>query len=67
MGQKAVIQSHHLIYSNDEHGQKEVTANIYKGEHMILLHLNRRTNISEGFIRSLDVWLALNRHKARTL
>jgi len=64
MGQKKVIQSHHIIYRNDEHKQKDVTANIYKGEHWLLCQLHRRSNISRGFIKDVKVWLALNEDRA---
>jgi hypothetical protein len=61
---KPVVQTHHLIYENEEHNQKEVTGRIYKGEHWIITHLNRRKNISSDFIKSLELWLVLNKDKA---
>jgi len=67
MAKKLVIQNHHLIYENAEHKQKEVTAKIFRGEHWVISQLNRRKNISRGFIQSLDLWLLLNRDKARDL
>lgn len=61
---KTVIQEHHIIYRNDEHKQRDVTARIYKGEHFILMNLHRRTKISRGFVKDLKVWLTLNEDKA---
>lgn len=61
---KLIKQTHHLIYGNEEHKQKEVTGVIYKGEHWILTNLNRRTNISKAFIKSVKLWLLLNEDKA---
>jgi len=57
---KLITQNHHIIYDNPEHKQKEVIVKIYKGEHWILTQLQRRRNISEGFIKQVKVWLALN-------
>jgi hypothetical protein len=59
-----IVQRHHLIYANDEHSQKEIVGNIYKGEHWLLTNLSRRTNISKVFIKSLKMWLILNEEKA---
>ena len=64
---KLIIQQHHIIYPNEKHKQKEVVVKIYKGEHWIISQLNRRTNISKGFIKQLKVWLALNEEKAKEL
>ena len=61
---KLVIQNHHILYACPEHGQKEVMGNVYKGEHFILRHLNRRTHISSFFCKSIKTWLALNEDKA---
>ena len=60
---KPVVQGHHLIYAVPEHGQKDVEVRIYKGEHFLATNLNRRVNISKGFIKYLRVWLALNEDK----
>ena len=61
---KPIVQNHHIIYANTEHGQIERTVRIFKGEHWLLTNLNRRSNISRGFVISLKVWLALHEHKA---
>ncbi len=57
------VQKHHIIYGQDKPKQREVVVNIYQGEHWILTLMNRMVNISNGFIKSLDVWLALHRDK----
>lgn len=64
---KPIIQTHHLIYENKEHNQKEVKGKIFKGEHFIISNLNRRTNISKFFIKCLKTWIILNEEKARDL
>jgi hypothetical protein len=61
---KLVIQKHHIIYENIEHHQKEVVVPIFKGEHWISTNLNRRKNISKGFIKYIKVWIVLNEEKA---
>jgi len=61
---KTVVQEHHIIYGNEEHKQTEVKTKIFKGEHWILTHLNRRRKISKGFIKSLKIWMALNEESA---
>lgn len=58
MGKKKIIQTHHISYD------PEITVRIYKGEHWLLTQLQRRRNISVGFVKSLKVWLALNENKA---
>jgi hypothetical protein len=61
---KPIVQNHHVMYANKKHGQKDVEARVYKGEHWLLTNLSRRTHISRGFVISLKLWLALNEHKA---
>ena len=56
---KAVIQYHHISYS------PEVVVALYKGEHYILTQMNRRKKVSWGFIKSLEVWIALNKDSAK--
>ena len=61
---KTVIQNHHIVYENKEHHQPEITAHVYKGEHWIITHLNRRKKISKGFVKQMKVWLALHEEEA---
>ena len=61
MAKKRIIQNHHI--SSDP----EVTVKIFKGEHWILTQLQRRKNISKGFVQSLRVWLALHEDDAQDL
>ena len=64
---KPIVQEHHIVYENEEHNQKEVKVKIYKGEHFLLTHLNRRKNISKGFIKCLKIWIALNEENSLNL
>ena len=61
MPKKKVIQNHHISYD------PEVTVKIFKGEHWILTQLQRRKNISKGFVQSVKVWLALHEDDAQDL
>ena len=61
---KPIIQKHHLIYENEAHKQKEVTCLLFKGEHWAITQLQRRKNISKGFIKALELWLLLNKDNA---
>lgn len=58
---KLVTQIHHISYD------PEIFVKIFKGEHWILTQLQRRKNISKGFVKSLQVWLALNGENAKDL
>ena len=62
---KLIKQKHHLIYPSEKHKQKEVVEEIYKGEHWVITQLNRRVNISKGFIKSLKMWILLNEENAK--
>lgn len=53
-----VIQNHHISYD------PEVIVPIYQGEHWLVTQLDRRKYISKGLIKTIDVWLALNRDRA---
>lgn len=64
---KPIIQKHHLVYENEEHKQKEIVEPIFKGEHWLITHLNRRKNISKGFVKHMKMWLALHEDEARDL
>jgi len=55
----SVIQNHHISY------KPEVVVPLYKGEHWIITQMQRRKNISKGFITALKVYIALNEHKAK--
>jgi len=59
-----VIQTHHLIYENPDHKQREETVDLFKGEHWAITQLQRRTNFSKGFIKALKHWILLNEDKA---
>ena len=67
MAKKPVTQEHHIIY--DEKPGQEVTANVYKGEHLCLTRINwyTRNKISKGFIKSLKVFIALNEDRAEEI
>jgi len=58
---KKVVQAHHISYD------PEVVVKIYKGEHWVLTQLQRRKNVSTGFLQALKVWIALNEEKANEL
>ena len=64
---KLIIQRHHIQYANEEHHQPEIVVPILKGEHWILTNLQRRKNISKGFIKSLKIWIAVNEDFANEL
>ena len=59
-----VIQNHHIVYAEESHKQREETVKIYKGEHWAITQLQRRKNISQGFIKALKFWILLNEDKA---
>lgn len=61
---KLVIQKHHIIYAEEKHKQREETCLLYKGEHWAITQLQRRKNISKGFIKVLKLWILLNEDKA---
>ena len=63
MSSKPVIQTHHLVYENLAHKQKEIKVKIYKGEHLLLTNLGWRNKISKGFIKALKQWIVLNEDK----
>ena len=56
---KVVIQHHHLEYQKgkfeDKTGEQVL---IYKGEHWAISQLQRRKNISKGFIKALEFWIS---------
>jgi hypothetical protein len=64
---KTIIQNHHIIYANKEHKQEDCMVMIYKGEHFVLTQLQRRRNISKGFIKALKHWIILNEDKSKEL
>jgi len=67
MTKKLITQKHHIIYESETHKQKEEVVKIYKGEHWIVTQLGRRKNISNGFVKVIKVWLALNEDRAKEL
>lgn len=60
-----IIQKHHIVYENKEHKQPEEVVYLYKGEHWAITQLQRRKNISKGFIKALKHWILLNEDKAK--
>ena len=61
---KTVIQEHHIIYPSEKPKQAEVTVKVYKCEHWAITQLQRRKNISKGFIKALKFWILLNEENA---
>jgi hypothetical protein len=61
---KQIIQKHHIIYKNDEHKQKDLTVDLYKGEHWCITQLQRRKYITKGFIKALKFWILINEDNA---
>jgi len=58
---KAVIQTHHLEYQEKSDGPKiGETVILYKGEHWAITQMQRRKNISKGFIKALKYWISKN-------
>ena len=61
---RLIVNRHHIVYENKDHKQLDEIVPIYKGEHYIITQLQRRTrNISNGFIKALKCWIALNEDK----
>lgn len=58
MKKKKSIQNHHICYL--EKDGVEFVVPIFKGEHWILTQINRRKNISEGFIVALRKYTEKN-------
>jgi hypothetical protein len=58
-----VIQSHHISYD------PEVVVNIRKCEHLVLTRINWycKKQVSRGFLTALEVFIALNRSRAKEL
>ena len=67
MKKNKIIQTHHIIYENTEHKQKEITVKIYKGEHWISSQLQRRRYISRGFLKYLRHWIVIHEDEATNL
>ncbi|MDD4110496.1 MAG: hypothetical protein PHS54_02965 [Clostridia bacterium] len=63
---KKVIQEHHLEYQDKRKVEEKTgkTVFLYKGEHWAITQLQRRKNISEGFIEALEFWINENKAKA---
>jgi hypothetical protein len=62
---KNVIQEHHLEYQRKDKTIEKTgeTVLIYKGEHWAITQLQRRKNISKGFIRALEFWIEKNKEE----
>ena len=58
---KRVVQEHHISHD------PPVTVKIYQGEHWVLTQLQRRKWISKGLITALEIFIALNKNKAKDL
>ena len=56
-----VTQLHHISY------KPEWTVPIYKGEHWCLTQMQRRVNVSVGFITALKVFIAQHEYSAHDL
>ena len=63
---KNVVQEHHLEYQRKDKtsDKKGETVLLYQGEHWAITQLQRRKNISKGFIKALKFWIAQNEHLA---
>ena len=57
-----IVQPHHIRYPDDPKGEWVVP--MYKGEHWVMGQLNRRKNVSLGFITALEEWIGRNVEKA---
>jgi len=55
------VQEHHISYNPEE------IVKVFKGEHYIFTQLQRRKNISKGFVKGLKVWVALNEDRAKEI
>lgn len=58
MKNKRVIQRHHISYEPEE------VVDITKGEHFILTRMQWLKKPSQGFIKALKVYIALNEDRA---
>lgn len=58
---KLIVQEHHISYNPEE------IVRVFKGEHYIFTQLQRRKNISKGFVKGLKVWVALNEDRAKEI
>lgn len=56
-----VVQTHHISYD------PEVEVRLFKGEHYIVTLLQRRKNISKGFIEVLKGWISEHEAEAKSL
>jgi len=56
---KPVIQTHHIARS------PEITVRIFQGEHWLATQMDRRKNISKGFITYLKFYIALKENNAK--
>ena len=62
---KNVIQEHHLEYQKGKFEEKTgPTVLLWKGEHWAITQLQRRKNISKGFIEALEYWINSVKEKA---
>ena len=65
MSKKQVIQTHHLEYQRKDEGEKTgETVKLWKGEHWAITQLQRRKNISKGFLKALEYWINQVRNDA---
>ena len=63
---KQFIQRHHLEYQRKDEVKEKTgeTVLLYKGEHWAISLMQRRKNISKGFIRALEYWIEQVRENA---
>ena len=60
MKNKTVIQKHHLDYQRKDNTDEKTgeTVLLYKGEHWAITQMQRRKNISQGFLKALKYWIS---------
>jgi len=66
MPSKAVIQTHHVVYSSPEHPEQECVVRVRKSEHLLLTRQGWycRKTLSKGYVKAQKIWLALNEDRA---
>ncbi len=69
MPKKQVIQTHHLEYQRKDKVKVKTgeIVRLYQGEHWAITLMQRRKNISKGFIRALEFWVEQNKESAKSI
>jgi len=64
---KTGVSGHHIIYPSPEHPEQEEVVRVRKCEHLVLTRLQWycRKQVSAGFIKALEVFVALNKDRAK--